>query len=942
MQQRRLAAIMFTDIVGYTSMMSKNEKDALQAIQVVRDVLRPLIEEYNGKWQKEIGDGTLSSFSSAVDAVSCAIDFQRSIGEEFFKVRIGIHVGEVTVTEEDIFGDGVNIASRIEPLAPPGGVYITDRVYEDIANKTGFNAVLVGTRSLKNVVRPINVYTLAGEGLPKPPAKPMGNSIAALLKDIWARRMLQISALYLLFSFLIVQIVSWVVNRYMLSPNWFDFTWILLLSLLPSVAFMAYYHGMSGMDKWVKREKIFVSANFAISIVILIILFQGKDLGATTREVILEDEEGKTLQRIVPKNEFIKTIAVFNFENFGDPDDHGWFSSGINTAILIDLGQDVFFQPKGTESFVDELRGAGVNNLDNVDFNLMRKIARDFRMEYMLSGGYDITETGYQIVTKLHHVENGKLISEYSYEGRDIFSLIDQLTLQLKKDLEMPENYLETVEDLPVSSILTTNMEAYKDFTMGIEAASYNNDYNASIEHFLNSLDKDPGFMSSAFHLAAVYLFNGQMKEASEYIGMVMEKDYMLPEQDQFLAKSLYYHINEEQEKRIKVMEMWKELYPQNVNAYNYLAQIHKVSGEPGKAEEVLKEALEIDDNRGDFYVDLADVLMIQGKNEEALQYYNLYAERYPNHSRSFRLLGDFYFNQGEYDEAEKNYEKSVLLSEDNLKSIGQMAIIKERQGNFKEAESILASALKKAKTTADSMTVYYTMMEYYEAHGQIEQVIGLWEQTLDMGKREYPPFVISIFRITRLYWYFMIDQADTALQIIHREEGKLSDSFKNVTAYGYINYYLNLGDVEKTEAELLRVEEYISKYGSSGNIDKYYAAEIMFLKEEYQESLDKFLEFKAVNVFYSKEMLDSKIADCYVKLDQPDKAMEILEERLHLNPYQASAHLSIAKIFLEEGNKTKAKEHLLIANQVWENADESYGLAREAENLLADLEESM
>jgi len=512
----------------------------------------------------------------------------------------------------------------------------------------------------------------------------------------------------------------------------------------------------------------------------------------------------------------------------------------------------------------------------------------------------------------------------------------------LKKDLEMPENYLETVEDLPVSSILTTNMEAYKDFTMGIEAASYNNDYNASIEHFLNSLDKDPGFMSSAFHLAAVYLFNGQMKEASEYIGMVMEKDYMLPEQDQFLAKSLYYHINEEQEKRIKVMEMWKELYPQNVNAYNYLAQIHKVSGEPGKAEEVLKEALEIDDNRGDFYVDLADVLMIQGKNEEALQYYNLYAERYPNHSRSFRLLGDFYFNQGEYDEAEKNYEKSVLLSEDNLKSIGQMAIIKERQGNFKEAESILASALKKAKTTADSMTVYYTMMEYYEAHGQIEQVIGLWEQTLDMGKREYPPFVISIFRITRLYWYFMIDQADTALQIIHREEGKLSDSFKNVTAYGYINYYLNLGDVEKTEAELLRVEEYISKYGSSGNIDKYYAAEIMFLKEEYQESLDKFLEFKAVNVFYSKEMLDSKIADCYVKLDQPDKAMEILEERLHLNPYQASAHLSIAKIFLEEGNKTKAKEHLLIANQVWENADESYGLAREAENLLADLEESM
>ena len=933
---------MFTDIVGYTSMMSKSEKDALQAIQTVRDILKPLTVKHEGKWLKEIGDGTLSSFSSAVDAVSCALEFQRSIGDKDFKIRIGIHVGEVTLTENDIYGDGVNIASRIEPLAPPGGIYITDRVFEDISNKQEFKAQFVGTRSLKNVERPIKVYTLVGEGLPDPPAQPVGNSITLFIRDIWKRKVLQLTGLYILISFLIIQVISWILNKYLLSPNWFDLTWILLLSLLPSVAFMAYYHGRSGMDQWVKREKIFVSANFAISIVILIILFQGKDLGATTREVIVEDEEGKTFQRIVPKNEFIKSIAVFNFENFSDPEDLGWLSSGINIAILMDLGQDVFFQPKGTESFIDELRGAGINNLDNVDFNLKRRIARDFRMEYMLSGGYDITETGYQIETKLHHVENGKLISEHSFEGRDIFSLIDQLTVQLKKDLQIPDNYLETVEDLPVSNILTTNMDAYKDFTLGIEAAGYYNDYNASIEHFLNSLDKDPGFMSSAFNLAAVYLLNSQMKEAAEYIGKVMEKDYMLPEQEQFLAKSLYYHINEEQDKRIKVLEMWKELYPQNVNAYNFLAQIHKVSGEPAKAEEVLKEALEIDDNRGDFYVDLADVLMIQGKNEEALQYYNLYAERYPNHSRSFRLLGDFYFNLGEYDEAGKNYEKSVLLSEDNLKSIGQMAIIKERQGNFKEAENILASALKKAKTTADSMTVYYTMMEYYEAHGQIEHVIGLWEQTLDMGKREYPPFVISIFRITRLYWYFMIDQADTALQIIYREEGKLSDSFKNVTAYGYINYYLNLGDVEKAEAELLRVEEYISNYGSSGNIDKYYAAEIMFLREEYQESLDKFLEFKAVNVFFSKEMLDSKIANCYVKLYQPDKAMEILEERLHMNPYQASAHLSIAKIFLEEGNKTKAKEHLLIANQVWENADESYGFAREAENLLGDLEGSL
>ena len=357
---------MFTDIVGYTSMMSKNEKDALQAIQVVRDVLKPMIEKYNGKWQKEIGDGTLSSFSSAVDAVNCALEFQRAIGNEYFKVRVGIHVGEVTMTEDDIFGDGVNIASRIEPLAPPGGIYITDRVYEDISNKPEIKASLVGTRSLKNVERPIQIYTLVGEGLPEAPKKPVGNTIGSFISDLWKRRLPQITVLYLLMAFIIVQVVQWIINRFMLSPNWFDLTWILLLSLLPSVFFMAYYHGKSGMDKWVRKEKIFVSANFAVSIIILFFLFQGKDLGATTKVITTEDEQGNMIERIVPKDDFIKNIAIFDFENRADEEDLEWLSTGLYLAFLVDFGQDIFFRAKGTESFYDELKRNKIKALNNV------------------------------------------------------------------------------------------------------------------------------------------------------------------------------------------------------------------------------------------------------------------------------------------------------------------------------------------------------------------------------------------------------------------------------------------------------------------------------------------------------------------------------------------------------------------------------------------------
>lgn len=223
MTQRQLAAIMFTDLVGFTSMMAKNEQETLQVLEKIRHTLKSLVEKHNGKWLKEIGDGTLSSFTSAVDAVYCAKDFQKAIGNEDFKIRIGIHVGEVTLTEDDIFGDGVNIAARIEPLAQPGGICITDRVYEDLSNKPEFETAFLGERKLKNVDRPIKIYTLVGEGLPDPPDQHTTNSISSYIKELINRRVPQIVALYILSSFFIIQTVQWILNWFMLSPHWIDF-----------------------------------------------------------------------------------------------------------------------------------------------------------------------------------------------------------------------------------------------------------------------------------------------------------------------------------------------------------------------------------------------------------------------------------------------------------------------------------------------------------------------------------------------------------------------------------------------------------------------------------------------------------------------------------------------------------------------------------------------
>lgn len=159
MEDHKLVAIMFTDVVGYTALMADDEAAAYQLLKKNRKIQKPIIEKHKGKWLKEIGDGVLASFETVTDAVCCAIEIQDAcLDVPDLKLRIGIHQGEVIVEDEDVFGDGVNIASRIEPLAPAGGIYVSESVYRNIENKKGIHARYVKEETLKNVKHPVRIY----------------------------------------------------------------------------------------------------------------------------------------------------------------------------------------------------------------------------------------------------------------------------------------------------------------------------------------------------------------------------------------------------------------------------------------------------------------------------------------------------------------------------------------------------------------------------------------------------------------------------------------------------------------------------------------------------------------------------------------------------------------------------------------------------------------
>lgn len=158
-QARQLAAIMFTDIVGYTAQMGKDEQRAFEFLRKNREIHKPFIEEFNGRLIKELGDGILAVFPTVSDAVLAAIRIQQGCkAVNAFQLRIGIHQGEVVIEDNDVFGDAVNIASRIQTSATPGSIHVSEVVHHNVSNKTGIETEFVKTETLKNVKDPVRIY----------------------------------------------------------------------------------------------------------------------------------------------------------------------------------------------------------------------------------------------------------------------------------------------------------------------------------------------------------------------------------------------------------------------------------------------------------------------------------------------------------------------------------------------------------------------------------------------------------------------------------------------------------------------------------------------------------------------------------------------------------------------------------------------------------------
>src|ERR1044071_4451018 len=174
--ERRLAAILAADVAGYSRLIGADEEGTLGRIRSIRaKIIDPAIAVHRGRLVKTTGDGLLIEFGSVVDALRCAVEVQHGIAErntgpaDRIEFRIGINVGDIVVEDGDIFGDGVNVAARLEALAEPGGICVSARVQEDAAGRLDLTFEDLGDQSVKNIRRPIRAYALTADAIASMP-----------------------------------------------------------------------------------------------------------------------------------------------------------------------------------------------------------------------------------------------------------------------------------------------------------------------------------------------------------------------------------------------------------------------------------------------------------------------------------------------------------------------------------------------------------------------------------------------------------------------------------------------------------------------------------------------------------------------------------------------------------------------------------------------------
>jgi len=520
---RQLVAIMFADMVGYTALMQEDEANARTQRDRHRAILSSAVQRHHGEVLQYYGDGTLCIFASAVEAVECAVEVQLELAKEsLIPLRIGVHTGDIVHDADGVFGDGVNVASRIEGLSAPGGVMITGKVFDEIKNHRSISAVSIGVVRLKKVEYRLKVFAISNEGLSVPtegevrakterggegafwsgddqmvgedgtpmPTTPVGvgEAFQQRLKD---RALIQWALVYLAGAWVVLQVVGFATERLSWSPLVPQGVGLLAFVGLFVTLVVAWYHGEKGRQRVRGTE-------------VLIITFLLVVTGAALSLLPSDGPPGSGDQPEFGPSPVISddrpSVAALPWLNRSGKQEDAYFTDGIHDEILTRLAKIGGLRVISRQSvmqFRDSPLTAG-------------EIAANLGVRYILEAGLLRVRDTVRINVQLIDTQTDDLAWAATHDR--YLTLENLLSMQTEIAQAIADTLRATVtpeEQVELGRTGTDNLEAYDFFLQGrsyfLRPGYHQEDFRAAEGLYGRAIALDPGFALARASLSRVH-----------------------------------------------------------------------------------------------------------------------------------------------------------------------------------------------------------------------------------------------------------------------------------------------------------------------------------------------------------------------------------------------------------------------------------------------------
>ena len=766
-----------------------------------------------------------------------------------------------------------------------------------------------------------------------------------MLGELFRRRVPQIVGLYMVGSWGFVEATDWAVEQYVLSPHITNFVVALLLLLLPSVMLLAWRYGAPGDDHWTRTESIAIPLNLVVAAAVLYVGFHGEYLGAATTTVLVENEAGDPVERVVPRDELRRSIALFFFENETGDTTFNWLSHGLLYATEADLSQDMFItvvSPWADDGLLRELEEAGFEDGVGAPLALQRKLAVDRHVDVVLTGSLTSADSGLVVESELYDGPRGRLVARHTFSGADPFELADQMSDQLKRDLGLPTLQIEDAQDLPASEILTSSVGAFRQYALG-RTAALGSDFDAAERWLAGAVEEDPAFAWAQWFLAASYYYLNRPEEAAAAAQAVHQHLYKLPERYQLSFRTFdYLVLQQEPEQAFKTARYWAELYPQDLEGRGFLAVLYEIRGQWEEQIAQLEAILSIDSSRQDLLKEIGAVYEEHGQYDMALGYYERYAELFPSDHESFVSIGEVRRLMGEHEMARSAFERALLIEPREATVMTKLLRLERDLGNFEVAHEWAEKALAASRGPEDRLEANDFLETLYYRQGLFGRVEDTYPQILGAAAESEGPFsALTTAQALTLQAAHEVGREASAFQQLDSLRAGLPSPFDDLFGLMYLIPLARSGDVERARAELERGNQGIAAFGFEA-FNGHAAYGTGLISEQEMDCPAAVASYRqAVSLEPGSLDYATALSRCQRKLGDLEAAEATLQGVLKVVPADAKARYQLALVYEDRGRSAAAIEQLEMAADIWKNADPDYRPAERAQAKLADLRAS-